>query len=1443
MTLRRIIRWCLIGIVLLPLTGVALVFGYAQTGVGKRQLASLIGDLASQPGMTISVTGISGLVPVDMAIDKVTIADADGTWLTLENATLDWSPLALIGGTAAIDTLSAGRLALHRLPEAAADPEPRPEAESTTLLPELPLAVRLDRLAIDTLTLGEAVLGDPVDLRLALSATLGPPAEGLLVDAEILRTDATPGRLTLAASYIPESRQLSIDLAAEEPAGGLLVRTVDLPGLPAVSISVQGDGTTDDWTGTVALEAGPSLQITGDLHLAASGDRTRFGTGLEAIVDGVIPPDLGSLVAGGIRLDTDASLAGEVFALDSFRLDAAAGRIELDGQVDTSDSTGTLRFRIDPTATAWVPFLPNLDIADLSITGTAGGAIASPAVQIDLQASRIAFDDIRADALTVAVTRADASSGLDHRIDGRIDLTGLTFAGSPLPAVGADPAIDLTLELAEDGRLSLERLAIDGGSAFVSATAAAEGWGDRATATVQAAVANLAAIPDLAGLGLGGAMVVDIAVDRDERGIDAVLDARWSNPVTGVPQADAALGEVVTLASRLSLPIDGPVTLSDLVLDAGALSLAADGVLDGEELAAIATVSVTDLGTMLEGAAGALAIEADAYGTLDSLAVDLRTNLEAARLAGVDIPELTLTASATDLLAAPQARIGLIGTVAGLPVSLDTDVAMDADGRVVVEPLRLTAGSAEVSGGLAAGTDGLVTGSLDGRAASLAAFSSLLGQPFSGSLGFGLTLTAPGGTQDAELRADLANLAVGETIVADRIALGATAADLMGEPRIRGRLDAGGIQADGTTIEAASVEASGPLTDLSVSLELAGTVAELETLLMAQSRLALAESIRIDLTTLSAEVDDVTIGTTGPATITLAPAGPAVEGLRLAVDDGRIALDASFDPTLQADLEITDLPLSLTRLLAPDLIAGGRLNGRLGLDASPAAPRADIALTATEVRPAALATAGLGGIDAEVTGRLAGGLFGLEGGISGTAGTIDMAGSVPLIADGGLLLPPEAPELTASFRGQLDLSAFNAMLSGADRLTGTLDLDLAVAGQAASLGGQGEIRLSDAGYANPVIGIEFEGINATLSGTTDSLRLAEFEVRTPNGGRVTGEGSIELDALAGFPATLRLTADDAQVIDRAEATVIVDADLNLSGPVIDTPALSGSVRIDSAELRIPENLPPAFPVIPVTEINLPPELAALRPPPETGFSGGSGTAVDPTLDIRIEAPGRIFVRGRGAELELAADMQVLGRATAPRIDGGLSLRGGTLDLLGNTLTFSRADVGFFGDGSLTPQLDVLATAPLDEITATVTVTGTADDPDLRFSSEPELPEDEVLARLLFGKASGALSPFEAIQLADSIATLTGVGGPSVLDRVRGSIGIDRLNVGEDEEGGATVSVGTRVTDDVLVTVEQGIGPGSGRVGVEVELTDNIILETDAGADASGRAGIRFQWEY
>jgi translocation and assembly module TamB len=130
---------------------------------------------------------------------------------------------------------------------------------------------------------------------------------------------------------------------------------------------------------------------------------------------------------------------------------------------------------------------------------------------------------------------------------------------------------------------------------------------------------------------------------------------------------------------------------------------------------------------------------------------------------------------------------------------------------------------------------------------------------------------------------------------------------------------------------------------------------------------------------------------------------------------------------------------------------------------------------------------------------------------------------------------------------------------------------------------------------------------------------------------------------------------------------------------------------------------------------------------------------------------------------------------------------------------------------------------------------------------PELPQDEVLSRLLFNKGTGALTAVEAVQLASSAAELTGMGAPGggLLDSIRQQIGLDWLKFAAtgDGNGGSAVEAGQYVADGVYVGVQQGLGEGSSRVKVEVEVTPNVSVETDVGADSEGRVGVSFGWDY
>jgi translocation and assembly module TamB len=137
---------------------------------------------------------------------------------------------------------------------------------------------------------------------------------------------------------------------------------------------------------------------------------------------------------------------------------------------------------------------------------------------------------------------------------------------------------------------------------------------------------------------------------------------------------------------------------------------------------------------------------------------------------------------------------------------------------------------------------------------------------------------------------------------------------------------------------------------------------------------------------------------------------------------------------------------------------------------------------------------------------------------------------------------------------------------------------------------------------------------------------------------------------------------------------------------------------------------------------------------------------------------------------------------------------------------------------------------------------------LEISSVPELPQDEIVSRMLFHKNTSQLSTGEAVHLAAAVATLSGNDGGAggILDATRHTLGIDVLRIestGSGEDEAPAVSAGKYVTEDVYVGVEQGTASDSGSVGVEVELTPNISVESGVGQTGESNVGIKFKWDY
>ncbi|MEM8752786.1 MAG: translocation/assembly module TamB domain-containing protein, partial [Pseudomonadota bacterium] len=93
-----------------------------------------------------------------------------------------------------------------------------------------------------------------------------------------------------------------------------------------------------------------------------------------------------------------------------------------------------------------------------------------------------------------------------------------------------------------------------------------------------------------------------------------------------------------------------------------------------------------------------------------------------------------------------------------------------------------------------------------------------------------------------------------------------------------------------------------------------------------------------------------------------------------------------------------------------------------------------------------------------------------------------------------------------------------------------------------------------------------------------------------------------------------------------------------------------------------------------------------------------------------------------------------------------------------------------------------------------------------------------------------------------VATLLDGGGGAV-DGVRGAVGLDVLRVDDDAETGTSVTVGSNVADGVFVGAKQPVAGGSASVQVEVEVFDNITVDSEFGRDIGTSIGLNWKRDF
>ncbi|WP_284246190.1 translocation/assembly module TamB domain-containing protein, partial [Methylobacterium haplocladii] len=457
---------------------------------------------------------------------------------------------------------------------------------------------------------------------------------------------------------------------------------------------------------------------------------------------------------------------------------------------------------------------------------------------------------------------------------------------------------------------------------------------------------------------------------------------------------------------------------------------------------------------------------------------------------------------------------------------------------------------------------------------------------------------------------------------------------------------------------------------------------------------------------------------------------------------------------------------------------------------------------------------------------------------------VTVTGSLPIETGGALALRA---------RGNLDAAMANSLLStGGQRIGGRVALDAGVSGTLAAPRVEGSATLSGGSVSDPLNGIRLTDIQGRVNGQGETLVLERLTAATRNGGRLSVDGRVALQPASGFPGSLRIVADRAELVSSPLMTAVTNLNLALSGPLARTPRVSGRVDVVSIDVSVPDRLPATVQPLPgIRHVNTTPEIRerlAKRADRKAqvaaaGRRGKSAAAFDATLDLVISAPNRIFVRGRGIDAELGGELHVTGSSRDPRANGDFEMRRGRISIVGQRLDFTRGRLNFAGDVTA-PDLDFVAETKASDVTARVAVSGPANQPVFALTSDPALPQDEVLSRILFKKASGNLSPFQALQLAQAAAQFSGAaGGPDAFEAARKGLGLDSLDVSTGASGGPAIGASRYLAKDLSVGVKAGAKPADTAATVDYDVTRRIKLKGEAGSDGRTSVGVGAEWEW
>lgn len=1386
---QRIVIGILIAFVALVVLAGLIVLGL-NTQPGRRFLADRIAGYALANGLNVRVGRIDGSIYGDMVLRDVRVRDPKGVFLTSPELRVDWRPFAFARSHVDVRSLTSPLVSMSRLPELI----PQPSDPNAPTLPDLDIDV--NRLAIARIDLAAPVSGARRLASVEGSAHIADRRAQLVLNGRTLTAPGIAGgdRVALRLDAVPDDDKFDVDLNLAAPANGLVA---GMAGLAApLTLAVDGQGSWARWNGR-------ALATLGGGQLANLGIQGRDG---RFQVRGTMQPGLylqgpvERLTAPRLDVAIDAALAERVVDLKA-RLRSAALQVTGDGKLDLANSRFG-DFRVDGALLTPGAIAPNLNGHSVRLAVALDGAFATPVVDYKLQAAALGFGEIVAEGLYAeGRARVNADRILVPVAARATRISGLNAAAGGLLTnvrLNGDLAINNGTEILSDNlRIRSDRI--------------------DATAIIAANLATGRYAGALKG------RVNDYRVESF-----GIVNLRTDASLYAPPSGGFGIrGRVVAQTTRIfntgARDFLGGNAIARVDLD-----YTPQGIIVFQNLRVTAPQFRITRGSGRYDPAGPLLVNADAYSA--------QYGPVSARVTG------TLTNPVATIRAArPGFGVGLANVQATIR-GVNGRYAIVASGGSDYGPFTAD---------LVLATGGALTADI--RRARFAGinFAGRVQQtpagPFAGNLRFNgsgvngtLRLASQGGVQRADVNATAQNavipgnmgLRIGRAIIRGTAVLYPNQPAITGDAQIanlamgefllrtaRAKID---YRGGSGTLQAVADGLSGVAFNVALNARF---------------------SPRLWLAALQGQASGIRFRTASPARIEPGRAGYRLFPTRIDFDQGSLRLAGLYGSTTELQARLDRLDLALANSFVPGLGVGGQATGSIDFrQAGSGFPAARMRLDIANFTRSSLASVSTP-VNIQTAGTLEANGADLRALVKrGTTTVGRMVAALRPVGTGGSWVSRlTAAPLTGGIRYNGPAGVLFSLAGLADQqLSGPIAVAADFGGRVSAPQLTGLVRANNLTYENESFGTRLTGMRLNGRFTNDRFELTELAARAGDG-TVSAQGTVGLSSAAGFPIDVRATLNNADLASGDALGATATGTIRVTNSAAQGGLIQGELTLPEVRYQVIRQGAAEVPELTGVRRRTVATDAAQAPQRAPASAGLF------RLALRVRADNRLFVSGMGLESEWQADIRVGGTSAAPSITGNARVIRGTYSFAGKRFELTRGIISFEGGPLGDPELDIAATTTTQGITAGIAISGTAQAPRVAFTSTPNLPQDEVLSRLLFGSSVTNLSATEAIQLAAALNSLRGSGGGGLnpLGKLRSATGIDRLRIlGADEATGrgTSIAAGQYITDDIYVEIITD-SRGFTATQLEIALSKALSLLSSTGSFGGSNVSLRYSKDY